>query len=136
VIRTSCRKLKLESQERPELSLSSNNHDDPDLETDGSVTFPALRWHPASRKWPKAALAPVEFSGDKGFSLLQRFRSLARKESTGLDQHQDGYMNYRGRSVTLVQGQHAGQYAILFPPRGTDLVGQTSKTIFKDGPDG
>ena len=104
VIQNKLPKLELESQETPsELSLSSKTMTVRISKRDGSVTFIRASGDILLAESGKAALAPVEFSGDKGFSLLQRFRLTRAEGIYGLGQHQDGYMNYRGRSVTLVQ---------------------------------
>ncbi|HJX62663.1 MAG TPA: hypothetical protein VJ860_01780, partial [Polyangia bacterium] len=138
VIQNKLPKLKLESQETPsELSLSSKAMTVRISKQDGSVTFLRASGEVLLAESGKAGFAPVEFSGDKGFSLLQRFTLTPAEGIYGLGQHQDGYMNYRGHSVTLVQANTQASVPFLVSTQGYGLLwDNTSKTIFKDGPDG
>ena len=138
VIQNKLPKLKLESKETSSvLSLSSKAMTVQISKQDGSVAFLRASGEILLKENGKAALAPVEFSGDKGFSLLQRFMLTAAEGIYGLGQHQDGHMNYRGRSVTLVQANTQASTPFLVSTQGYGLLwDNTSKTIFKDAPEG
>lgn len=75
----------------------------------------------------------AEFDGDKGFAVKQNFELKSDEGVYGLGQHQDGYFNYRGKEVVLVQSNtdavnpflvSTGNYGILWD--------NYSKTIFND----
>ncbi|HNX94517.1 MAG TPA: glycoside hydrolase family 31 protein [Holophaga sp.] len=105
--------------------------------SDGSVTVARASGEVVLKEDGKATLSPVSFNGDKGYSLRQRFTLTPGEGIYGLGQHQDGYMNYRGRSVTLVQANTQSSTPFLVSTNGYGLLwDNTSKTIFKDGPEG
>ena len=105
--------------------------------SDGSVTLTRASGEIVLKEDGKATLSPVSFNGDKGYSLRQRFTLTPSEGIYGLGQHQDGYMNYRGRSVTLVQANTQSSTPFLVSTNGYGLLwDNTSKTIFKDGPEG
>jgi len=48
------------------------------------------------------AFEPVAYIGDSAFHIRQNFKLTPEEGIYGLGQHQDGYMNYRGKTVKLV----------------------------------
>jgi alpha-D-xyloside xylohydrolase len=138
VIQNELPELKLEAKETSSaLSLGTKAMTVRISKEDGSVTFLRASGDILLKENGRAALASVEFRGDKGFSLRQRFALTAAEGIYGLGQHQDGTMNYRGRSVTLVQANTQASTPFLVSTQGYGLLwDNTSKTIFKDEPDG
>ncbi len=105
--------------------------------TDGSVTFLRPSGEVVLRESGAATLSPVTYSGDKGYSLRQRFLLDAKEGIFGLGQHQDGHMNYRGREVVLVQTNTEAVIPFFVSSQGYGLLwDNTSKTVFTDGSDG
>ncbi len=49
------------------------------------------------------SFTPIEVEGKKFWSIRQVFESPANEAFFGLGQHQDGYMNYKGKDVDLFQ---------------------------------
>jgi alpha-D-xyloside xylohydrolase len=104
---------------------------------DGAVTFTKASGDPLVKEIGNALLVPVEFKGDKGFSLNQRFALSPEEGIFGLGQHQDGYMNYRGRQVTLVQANTQSAIPFLVSSQGYGILwDNTSKTVFSDTSEG
>jgi len=82
-------------------------------------------------------LKPVEFSGDKGFSARQNFIFSKKEAIYGLGQHQDGYMNYRGKEVVLLQSNCNAVNPFLVSTQQYGLLWDNySKTVFHDSPAG
>jgi alpha-D-xyloside xylohydrolase len=104
---------------------------------DGSVVILESSGEPLLKEAGRAELVPVRYGTDQGYGLTQRF-SLAPGEGIyGLGQHQEGTMNYRGHSVTLVQTNTEAAIPFLVSTRGYGLLwDNTSKTLFEDGPEG
>ncbi|MBN1605705.1 MAG: DUF5110 domain-containing protein [Polyangiaceae bacterium] len=104
---------------------------------DGSVVILGTSGEPVLREAGRSELVPVQFGSDKGHGLGQRFTLTPTEGIYGLGQHQDGFMNYRGRSVTLVQTNTEAAIPFMVSTRGYGLLwDNTSKTLFKDGPEG
>jgi alpha-D-xyloside xylohydrolase len=51
----------------------------------------------------KALFSPVVYLEDSAYTIQQNFKLSTDEGIYGLGQHQNGYMNYRGRKVVLVQ---------------------------------
>ena len=52
----------------------------------------------------EAVITPIRIAHEtNAFSVRQNFKLTPDEGIYGLGQHQDGYMNYRGRTVKLVQ---------------------------------
>jgi alpha-D-xyloside xylohydrolase len=67
------------------------------------------------------------------FSIQQNFKLTPDEGIYGLGQHQDGYMNYRGHSVTLVQSNTDAVTPFLISTQGYGILWDNySKTIFSD----
>jgi alpha-D-xyloside xylohydrolase len=130
--------MKLEQQDSPSsLVLVSQALKVTISKQDGSVAFHKPSGEILLKEAGKAALTPVEYSKDKGYSLRQRFTLTPTEGLFGLGQHQDGQMNYRGRTVTLVQANTQSAIPFLVSTQGWGLLwDNTSKTIFADAPEG
>jgi alpha-D-xyloside xylohydrolase len=69
-------------------------------------------------------------------SVQQNFRLTAEEGLYGLGQHQSGYMNYRGRTVKLVQANTQAVTPFLVSTAGYGIFWDNySKTIFSDTAD-
>ncbi len=74
---------------------------------------------------------------EETWHALQRFVLTPEEGIYGLGQHQDGYMNYRGRDVILVQTNPVAVNPFLISTRGYGVLWDNySKTLFHDGEDG
>jgi alpha-D-xyloside xylohydrolase len=81
----------------------------------------------------QAIIKPVEMEHEKSFSIQQDFKLTADEGLYGLGQHQDGYMNYRGRSVTLVQSNTDAVTPFLISTQNYGILWDNySSTIFSD----
>jgi alpha-D-xyloside xylohydrolase len=75
--------------------------------------------------------------GEKTWNALQRFVLSEDEALFGLGQYPDGYMNYRGKDVIMVQTNPAAVNPFLVSTRGYGILWDNySKTIFHDGKDG
>jgi alpha-D-xyloside xylohydrolase len=82
-------------------------------------------------------LQPLVFSGDSGFSMQQNFELTPNEGIYGLGQHQDGYFNYRGKEVVLVQSNTEAINPFLISTQNWGLLWDNySKTIFNDKVEG
>jgi alpha-D-xyloside xylohydrolase len=138
VVQEKLPELKLEQQDSAWcLVLSSKALKVSISKQDGSVAFFKASGQALLKETGKPGLAPVEYGGDKGYSLQQRFTLTPTEGIFGLGQHQDGTPNYRGRQVTLVQANTQSAIPFLVSTQGWGLLwDNTSKTVFKDGPEG
>jgi alpha-D-xyloside xylohydrolase len=76
---------------------------------------------------------PVIYSGDTAFSVTQNFILSPDEGIYGLGQHQDGYMNYRGKEVKLVQSNTEAVNPFLISTLSYGILWDNySKTIFSD----
>lgn len=92
-----------------------------------------LREHPEGPR----SMVNTEVMGENTFNAAQRFLITADEGLFGLGQHQDGYMNYRGREVILVQTNTVAVNPFLISTNGYGILWDNySKTIFKDGAEG
>lgn len=83
----------------------------------------------------KPQFTPFEDAFEKAFHVEQKFY-LSREEGIyGLGQHQDGIMNYRGHTVTLVQSNTEAAIPFLVSTKGYGILWDNySKTVFRDTP--
>ena len=81
----------------------------------------------------KAILAPVVYAGDSGYTVQQNFMLTPDEGIYGLGQHQYGYMNYRGKTVKLVQSNTNAVNPFLISTKNYGILWDNySKTIFTD----
>ena len=70
------------------------------------------------------------------FSVQQNFTLTPDEGLYGLGQHQTGYMNYRGRTVKIVQSNTNAVTPMLVSTAGYGIFWDNySKTMFADNPD-
>ena len=81
-----------------------------------------------------ATFTPITTPFEKAWSVAQAFRLTPDEGIYGLGQHQDGFMNYRGRAVKLVQTNTDAVTPVVVSTRGWGLLWDNdSKTQFSDG---
>jgi alpha-D-xyloside xylohydrolase len=81
----------------------------------------------------KAIITPVEMEHEKAFNIQQNFKLTPDEGIYGLGQHQHGYMNYRGRTIKLVQSNTDAVTPLLISTQGYGILWDNySKTIFSD----
>jgi alpha-D-xyloside xylohydrolase len=84
-----------------------------------------------------AIFAPAQIEREKAaFSVQQNFKLTPDEGVYGLGQHQSGYMNYRGRTVKLVQANTEAVTPFFVSTGGYGILWDDySKTIFADNPE-
>jgi alpha-D-xyloside xylohydrolase len=76
---------------------------------------------------------PVEFDGDKGFTIKQKFVFDTNEAIYGFGQHQNGIMNYRGKSVELLQHNKESVVPFFLSSKGYGILWDNyAHTIFND----
>lgn len=85
----------------------------------------------------KSEFTPVKYKSDEAFSVKQNFRLTSDEGIYGLGQHQNGYMNYRGKNVVLVQSNTEAVIPFLISTSGYGILWDNySKTVFDDKSEG
>lgn len=80
---------------------------------------------------------PVVYDADSGFSMQQNFKLSTDEGVYGLGQHQDGYFNYRGKKVELVQSNCNAVNPFLISTQNYGILWDNySQTIFNDDTSG
>jgi len=78
-------------------------------------------------------MTEAEVMGEKTYHAIQRFIPAGEEGIFGLGQHQEGYTNYRGKEVILVQTNTVAVNPFLVSTNGYGILWDNySKTIFKD----
>ena len=128
----------------PDLSISvEENGDDVILKSermtirlvkkDGQLEYFTTSGTSILKENKKAVFTPVTLPYEKAFNIQQNFKLTPDEGLYGLGQHQDGYMNYRGRTVKLVQTNTDAVTPFLISTRGWGILWDNySKTIFQD----
>jgi alpha-D-xyloside xylohydrolase len=76
---------------------------------------------------------PVVYDKDSSYSIQQEFELSPEEGIYGLGQHQDGYFNYRGKTVELVQSNTEAVNPFLVSTQNFGILWDNySQTIFKD----
>lgn len=79
----------------------------------------------------------AEYDGDKGFAVKQNFILKPDEGVYGLGQNQEGYFNYRGKELTLVQSNTDAVNPFLVSTENYGILWDNySKTIFNDDENG
>ena len=109
------------------LRLSKNN---------GAIQFFTADNRNLLREQGAPVITPVRMKYETNpFSVEQDFTLTPDEGLYGLGQHQDGYMDYRGRTVELVQANTAAVTPFLISTAGYGILWDNySKTIFADNP--
>ena len=100
---------------------------------DGSLKFRKSDNTPLLMESGIPVFSPVVYESDSGYSIRQNFRLQEDEGVFGLGQHQDGYMNYRGKEVVLVQSNTDAVNPFLVSTQNWGILWDNySKTVFKD----
>ncbi len=104
--------------------------------SDGAIQYLANDDHVLLKEQGRAIFTPCPIEKEKAaFSVQQNFTLTPDEGVYGLGQHQSGYMNYRGRTVKLVQSNTDAVTPILVSTGGYGIFWDNySKTIFDDNP--
>jgi alpha-D-xyloside xylohydrolase len=104
--------------------------------TDGTIKFLSNNNTTFLQERSKASLTPVTIKEELAYSIRQQFQLTPDEGIYGLGQHQDGFMNYRGRTVKLVQTNTEAVSPFLVSTRNYGILWDNySKTIFSDTQD-
>ncbi len=103
----------------------------------GNIVYQTNAGNDILKETGETSLKPVVFKGDSGFAMQQNFALTAEEGIYGLGQHQDGYFNYRGKEVVLVQSNTEAVNPFLVSTQNYGILWDNySKTIFNDGTQG
>jgi alpha-D-xyloside xylohydrolase len=81
----------------------------------------------------KPAFEPVVFDDDSGFAVAQKFQLKESEAVYGFGQHQNGYMNYRGKSVVLAQSNTDASVPVMVSTENYAIFWDNyAKTTFTD----
>lgn len=104
---------------------------------DGLVSFETPKGETVLAEARPAVFTPITTPYEKALTVEQTFRLTPEEGLYGLGQHQDSLMNYRGRSVKLVQTNTDAVTPVVVSTRGWGILWDNdSKTQFADGPGG
>ena len=134
VIQTELPNLKIDFQENNHsLSLRSEKISVTISKKDGKIDYFDPDNNVILKEQGKAIITPVELKYEKAFSVQQKFKLTPNEGIYGLGQHQDGYMNYRGQTVKLVQTNTDAVTPFLISTQKYGILWDNySKTIFED----
>ncbi|HEY1205093.1 MAG: TIM-barrel domain-containing protein [Bryobacteraceae bacterium] len=104
--------------------------------SDGAIRYLAGDGRTVLAEQERAIFTPAQDKHEKAaFSVQQNFKLTPDEGVYGLGQHQSGYMNYRGRTVKLVQSNTDAVTPMLVSTAGYGIFWDNySKTIFADSP--
>jgi alpha-D-xyloside xylohydrolase len=102
--------------------------------SDGTIQYLADDNHVLLKEQGRPVFTPCHIEQEKTASSIQQNFTLTPDEGVyGLGQHQSGYMNYRGRTVKLVQSNTEAVTPMLVSTGGWGIFWDNySKTIFAD----
>ncbi len=84
----------------------------------------------------ETSFTPVVYDNDSAYQIRQNFTLTPNEGIYGLGQHQYGYLNYRGKKVTLVQSNTDAVNPFLISTKGYGILWDNySKTVFDDSND-
>ena len=138
VIQTNLPDLNIQFQENAgTITLASGKITLQLSESDGDIQYLTADNQVILKEQGGAIIEPVKIKNErKAFSVQQNFKLTPDEGIYGLGQHQSGYMNYRGRTVKLVQANTEAVTPFLISTAGWGILWDNySKTIFADNPD-
>ncbi|MEN9445032.1 MAG: hypothetical protein RIS47_1923 [Bacteroidota bacterium] len=102
----------------------------------GVVSYTDLQNKALLSEAKSASIEPVALPEEKAYTIRQEFSLDPSEGIYGLGQHQDGYMNYRGKEVVLVQTNTDAVIPVLVSTKGYGILWDNySKTVFNDTPE-
>ena len=137
VIQTNVPDLNVRFQENDEtVTLASPNVTLHLSKSDGAIQYLTSDNQNLLKEQGAPAITPVQMKYEtNAFSVEQDFTLTPEEGLYGLGQHQSGYMNYRGRTVKLVQANTQAVTPFLISTAGYGILWDNySKTIFADHP--
>ena len=135
VIEKDLPKLNIQIKDNPEtVTLSSGKITLRLSKTNGEIEYLNADNQVMLKEQGKAEITPINIEHDgKACSVKQNFELTPDEGIYGLGQHQYGYMNYRGRTVKLVQANTDAVTPFLVSTAGYGILWDNySKTIFAD----
>jgi alpha-D-xyloside xylohydrolase len=135
VVQTNLPELNLRREEDASaIALSSGKITVRLSKSDGSIQYLAGDGRVILREQGAAVISPVKIAPEtNAFSVQQNFTLRPEEGIYGLGQHQSGYLNYRGRTVKLVQANTDAVAPFLVSSAGYGILWDNySKTIFSD----
>jgi len=104
---------------------------------DGHLEYFTANNAPILKEKDQATIEPANLKNDKGYHVKQSFDLTSDEGIYGLGQHQDGFMNYRGHTVNLVQTNTNAVSPFLISTNNYGILWDNySKTIFDDSSKG
>jgi alpha-D-xyloside xylohydrolase len=104
--------------------------------TDGKIKYNTINNNPLLKEKDKAVFTPVIYVSDTGFSVEQNFELTSDEGIYGFGQQQNGFINYRGKEIKLVQTKTDAVIPLLLSTNGYGILWDNySKTVFKDTDD-
>jgi alpha-D-xyloside xylohydrolase len=137
VIKTNLPALNLQFQENAKvITLGSGKVTIQLSKSDGAIKYLDGDQRIILQEQGGANIVPVKIEHESNaFSVGQNFKLTPDEGVYGLGQHQNGYMNYRGRTVKLVQANTQSAIPLLVSTRGYGILWDNySKTICSDDP--
>jgi len=105
--------------------------------SDGHLEYATKINEPILKENGKPVIMPSETKTKNDFSVKQQFTLTPEEGIYGLGQHQNGYMNYRGHTVKLVQTNTDAVSPFLISTKNYGILWDNySKTIFEDNQSG
>ena len=100
---------------------------------DGAIEFRTRDDKNILKENGKAIIIPALIKNEQAYSIKQKFKLTPDEGIYGLGQHQYGYMNYRGRTIKLVQTNTDAVNPFLVSTMNYGILWDNySKTIFTD----
>jgi alpha-D-xyloside xylohydrolase len=137
VIQTNLPALEIPVEETAEtLTLKSSVLKVEISKADGAIRYGAVDGRTRLQEKGRASIVPLVIPHEtNAFSVRQEFTLSPDEGLYGLGQHQSGYMNYRGRTVKLVQANTEAVTPFLISTAGYGILWDNySKTLFADEP--
>src|SRR5579862_135322 len=137
VIQTNVPDLNIRVQEDTgTVTLASENVTVNLSKSDGAIQFLTANNRNLLKEQGAPVITPVRIKYEtSAFSVEQDFTLTPEEGLYGLGQHQNGYMDYRGRTVKLVQANTDAVTPFLISTAGYGILWDNySKTIFADNP--
>jgi len=105
--------------------------------TDGHIEYLDRKNVSILKENGQSDILPDNLKNEKAFNIKQSFQLTDDEGIYGLGQHQDGYLNYRGRTVKLVQTNTNAVSPFFISTRNYGILWDNySKTIFEDNAKG
>ena len=104
---------------------------------DGQLRFLSQSNNSILKEAAPSEFVQVVYDGDSSYSIRQGFQLSPDEGIYGLGQHQNGYFNYRGKTVKLVQTNTDAVIPFLISTKNYGILWDNySKTIFADNDSG